>query len=73
MMSTCLKLIAIPNLKNTLLRNNKNRGILLNMIDSISKITQSTNSCINFIKTKMLEGVFPRNYQQCLKDIDEVI
>jgi hypothetical protein len=43
------------------------------MIDSISKITQSTNSCINFIKTKMLEGVFPRNYQQCLKDIDEVI
>lgn len=43
------------------------------MIDSISKITQSINSCINFIKTKMLEGVFPQNYQQCLKDIDDVI
>jgi hypothetical protein len=73
LMSTCIKLITISNLKNVLLRNNKNRGKLLSIIEAISNITQSANSCINFINTKMVEGAFPRNFQQCLKDIDSVI
>lgn len=72
-MATCIRLIAIPNLKNTLLRNNANRGKLLAIIESISSITQSANSCINFIKNKIAEGSFPRNYQQCLKEIDSVL
>lgn len=72
-MSTCIKMIAIPNLKNTLLRNSKNRIKLLTIIDTISKITQPSQSCIGFIKAKIMEGTFPRNYQQCLKDIDAVI
>jgi hypothetical protein len=73
LMSICIKIIAIPNLKNALLKNSKNRVKLLSIIDSISKISQSTNSCIGFLKVKLIEGAFPRNYQQCLKDIDSVI
>lgn len=73
LMTNCIRLIAVSNLKNVLLRNSKNRGKLLSIIESISKITQSSHSCINFIKAKMGEGAFPRNYQQCLKDIDLVI
>lgn len=66
-------MIAVPNLKQVLLRNSKNRMKLLGIIDEISKITQSSASCLNYLKAKLTEGVFPKNYQLCLKDIDAVI
>lgn len=73
LMMNSIKLIAIPSLKTTLLKNFQIRGRLLSIVESISKITQTPNSSIAFLRAKVLEGSFPRNYHSALKDIDAII
>jgi hypothetical protein len=72
-MNSSIKMIAIPSLKTVLLRNSKIRPKLLKIIDEISKITQSSSTCLAYLKAKITEGAFPKNYLQCLKEIDAVI
>lgn len=66
-------MIAIPYLKNVILKNSHNRGKILLIIDQISKTPQSYLSCLGYLKAKIVEGLFPKVYLHCLKDIDSVI
>jgi hypothetical protein len=52
-MSSAIKMIAIPHLKSVLLRKSKNRVSLLGIIDEVSKIKQSSNSCLAYLKAKI--------------------
>lgn len=53
LMIQSIKMITIPYLKNVILRNSKNKVRLLNIIEEISKIKQSPNSCQAYIKAKI--------------------
>lgn len=72
-MLNSIKMITIPYLKNVILRNSKNKAKLLAIIEEVSKIKQSTQSCQAYIKAKIREGVFPKSYLHYLKDIDAVV
>ncbi len=72
-MHTVIKMIAIPYLKNVVLNNSSNRNKILLIIDKISKIPQHPSSCLSYLRAKISEGVFPRLYLNCLKEIDAVI
>jgi hypothetical protein len=61
-MNSAIKMIAIPYLKNVILKNSQNRGKILIIIDQISKIPQNYNSCLTYLKAKIVEGLFPKVY-----------
>lgn len=52
-MLIAVKLIALPYLKNVLLKNGNNRIRLLSVIDEISKMAQSFSSCLSFLRIKI--------------------
>jgi len=68
-----IKMIAIPYLKNVILQKGKSKVKLLSIIEEISKIQQSPSSSLDYLKVKIAEGTFPKNYLNCLRDIDSVI
>jgi hypothetical protein len=49
-----IKLIVIPFLKKTILSHNKNGSKILLIIDRISKIPQNYNSCLTYLKKKIV-------------------
>lgn len=49
-----IKLIVIPFLKKTILSHNKNGSKVLLIIDRISKIPQKYNSCLAYLKNKIV-------------------
>jgi|688.fasta_scaffold2439938_1 hypothetical protein len=72
-MLIAVKLIALPYLKNVLLKNGKNRLRLLSVIDEISKMAQSFSSCLSYLRIKINEGSFPKNYLHFLKEIEAIL
>lgn len=72
-MKGAVKIIAIPYLKYTILKNTKNRNKIFNIVNQLSKISNNSNASYTYLKLKTKEGVFPRNYFNSLKEIDNLI
>jgi hypothetical protein len=65
-------MIALPYLKG-ISQKTPSRSKLLSIIEEVSRIQQTPKSSLEFIKAKISEGTFPKNYLGCLRDIESVI
>ena len=73
LLKAAVRLVALPYLKHVILKQGAGRARLLHIVEEVAKITQTEQACLAYLRTRMREGAFPRNYLAFLKEAEAVV